>query len=136
MDASPRLSLLLTGRIDAGSADQGDPVRSETAKHRHAIARILLWLSIALLWFLTVVLALGRHGIPRSSLAVPTAVAGAALGFGAQTVVRDHLAGLFIIAERQSRDLSLVPRASGVPSRTGTSGVLPSMDHLGHAASS
>jgi small conductance mechanosensitive channel len=42
-----------------------------------------------------------RFGIPLASLVAPAAVAGVALGFGAQRIVQDILAGFFIITERQ-----------------------------------
>jgi small-conductance mechanosensitive channel len=42
-----------------------------------------------------------RLGVQASSLTVPAAVVGVALGFGAQRLVQDLLAGFFIIAERQ-----------------------------------
>jgi moderate conductance mechanosensitive channel len=91
----------ITKRIDAASTGGDVLVRSEAAKHRHAIAQVLMWLGIALLWCVTAVLVLGRLGIPVASLVAPGAALGAALGFGAQQVVRDYLAGMFIIAERQ-----------------------------------
>jgi small conductance mechanosensitive channel len=39
--------------------------------------------------------------VPLASLVAPAAVIGVALGFGAQTVVQDFLAGFLIVAERQ-----------------------------------
>ncbi len=42
-----------------------------------------------------------RFGIPVTSLVAPAAVAAVALGFGAQRIVQDILAGFFIITERQ-----------------------------------
>ena len=42
-----------------------------------------------------------RIGIPITSLVAPAAVVAVALGFGAQRIVQDILAGFFIIAERQ-----------------------------------
>jgi hypothetical protein len=44
---------------------------------------------------------LERLGVPIASLVAPAAVLGAALGFGAQQVVRDLIAGTFIVLERQ-----------------------------------
>src|SRR5258708_17034663 len=44
---------------------------------------------------------LARLGIPATSLVAPPAVAAVALGFGAQRIVQDLLAGFFIITERQ-----------------------------------
>ena len=42
-------------------------------------------------------------GLAVTGLVAPATVAGVALGFGAQRIVQDLLAGFFIIAERQSR---------------------------------
>jgi moderate conductance mechanosensitive channel len=91
----------ITERIDAGATGGDAVVRSEAAKHRHAVAQVLTWLSIALIWSVTGVQVLERLGVPVASLVAPAAVLGAALGFGAQQVVRDLIAGIFIIVERQ-----------------------------------
>ena len=42
-----------------------------------------------------------RLGVPMSGLVAPAAVAGVALGFGAQRLVQDVLSGFFVITERQ-----------------------------------
>ncbi len=42
-----------------------------------------------------------RSQVPVASLVAPAAVLGAALGFGAQRIVQDLLAGFFIITEKQ-----------------------------------
>jgi small conductance mechanosensitive channel len=91
----------ITRRIDAAAAHDDSLVRSEAAKHRHAIVQVLVWVAIAILWCVDVVLVLDRFGVPVASLAAPGAVLAAAIGFGAQQVVRDYIAGAFIIAERQ-----------------------------------
>jgi small-conductance mechanosensitive channel len=91
----------ITERIDAVATDEDALVRSEAAKHRGAVAQVLTWLSIAVIWSVAGVLILERLGVPVSSLVASAAVIGAALGFGAQQVVRDLLAGIFIFAERQ-----------------------------------
>ncbi len=91
----------ITGRIDAAATDEDALVRSEAAKHRHAVAQVLTWLVIAFIWCVTGVQILELLGVPVASLVAPAAVLGAALGFGAQQLVRDLLAGIFIILERQ-----------------------------------
>jgi small-conductance mechanosensitive channel len=91
----------ITERIDAASTDEDALVRSEAAKHRGAVAQVLTWLSMAVIWSVAGVLILERLGVPVSSLVASAAVIGAAVGFGAQQVVRDLLAGIFIFAERQ-----------------------------------
>jgi small conductance mechanosensitive channel len=91
----------VTERMDAAAIDQDVLVRSEASKHRHAVAQALTWVAVALIWSITVVLVLDRLGVPVASLVAPAAVLGAALGFGGQQVVRDLIAGFFIIVERQ-----------------------------------
>ena len=61
----------ITKRIDAASTDGDALVRSEAAKHRHAIAQVIMWLAIALLWCVAGVLILGRLGVPLASLVAP-----------------------------------------------------------------
>jgi small conductance mechanosensitive channel len=111
----------ITERIDAAST-QGDVlVRSEEVKHRHALTQILTWVTIAFIWSVTAVMVVARFGVPVASLAVPTAVLGAALGFGAQQLVRDLLSGIFIIAERQYGFGDVVHiSAAGFEGATGT----------------
>ena len=91
----------ITRRIDAGSRVDDALVRSEAAKHRHAVAQVLTWLTIVGIYCVTAVLVVQRLRIPISGLVAPATVAGVALGFGAQRVVQDLLAGFFLIAERQ-----------------------------------
>ncbi len=91
----------ITDRIDATARETDALVRSEASKHRHALASVITWVSLVVIYCLTGVLVLERFGIPVTSLVVPSAVAAVALGFGAQRIVQDILAGFFIITERQ-----------------------------------
>jgi small conductance mechanosensitive channel len=78
----------ITQRMDNASTGQDAVVRSEDAKHRGAVAQVLTWVTIAVIWSVAGVLVLERLGVPVSSLVASAAVLGAALGFGAQQVVR------------------------------------------------
>jgi small conductance mechanosensitive channel len=91
----------ITHRIDAKSADDAGLVRSEAAKHGHVVAQVSMWAVIVLLYCAAGVLTLQRLNVPITGLVAPAAVVGVALGFGAQRIVQDVLAGFFIIAERQ-----------------------------------
>lgn len=75
-------------------------VQSEDMKHRRALVDVVTWTLVALTAAAVVLHILGLW-IPRSSLVGLSAVVGAALGFGAQRIVQDLLAGFFIIAEHQ-----------------------------------
>ena len=91
----------ISSRIDANFRESDALVRSESAKHRQAVASVISYLAIALLAAMVFVEVLDILAIPVSSLVAPAAVLGAALGFGAQRVVQDLLSGFFIITERQ-----------------------------------
>ena len=91
----------ISSRIDANFQESDALVRSESAKHRQAVASVISYLAIALLAVMVTVQVTDILAIPVSSLVAPAAVLGAALGFGAQRVVQDLLSGFFIITERQ-----------------------------------
>jgi len=91
----------ITGRIDENAREADALVRSEASKHRHALAQVITWATLAIIYCVAGVAIAERLGIPLTSLVAPAAVAGVALGFGAQRIVQDILAGFFIITERQ-----------------------------------
>jgi small conductance mechanosensitive channel len=88
-------------RIDEQYQESDQLVRSESAKHRQAVASVISWVSVALLFVLVMMEVTDILAIPVGSLVAPAAVLGAALGFGAQRIVQDLLAGFFIITEKQ-----------------------------------
>ena len=91
----------ITGRIDANAREADALVRSEASKHRHALAQVITWATLVIIYCVAAVAIAARLNIPLTSLVAPAAVAGVALGFGAQRIVQDILAGFFIITERQ-----------------------------------
>jgi small conductance mechanosensitive channel len=92
---------LITARIDRGFQHGDALVRSEAAKHRHALAQVLSWVLLAVVYFQIGLEVLHCLGFQTSGLIAPATVLGAALGFGAQRIVQDVLAGFFLITERQ-----------------------------------
>lgn len=76
-------------------------VRSEASKHRRAVAQLITWTVLALLYAITSIQVVHRLGVPLASLVGPATLGGVALGFGAQRIVQDIGAGFFIITERQ-----------------------------------
>ena len=88
-------------RIDVEYQESDQLVRSESAKHRQAVASVISWVTVALLFVIVMVQVTSILAIPVGSLVAPAAVLGAALGFGAQRVVQDLLSGFFIITEKQ-----------------------------------
>ncbi len=95
------LGARITDRIDAHAQETDALVRSEAAKHRHALAQVITWATLVIIYCAAGVAVVARLGVPVTSLVAPAAVAAVGLGFGAQRIVQDILAGFFIITERQ-----------------------------------
>jgi moderate conductance mechanosensitive channel len=91
----------LTDRIDRQATGGDALVRSEAAKHRHSLTQVLTWAAIVLIYSIAAFFVLDRLSVPITGLVAPTAALGVGLGFGAQRIVGDVLAGFFIITERQ-----------------------------------
>ena len=91
----------ITDRIDSRYTGGDELVRSEAAKHRHSLTQVLTWAAVVLIYSIAVFFVLDRLGVPITGLVAPATVLGVGLGFGAQRIVGDVLAGFFIITERQ-----------------------------------
>jgi small-conductance mechanosensitive channel len=91
----------ITDRIDRNATGGDALVRSEAAKHRHSLTQVIQWAAIVLIYSIAVFFVLDRLGVPVTGLVAPATVLGVGLGFGAQRIVGDVLAGFFIITERQ-----------------------------------
>jgi small conductance mechanosensitive channel len=91
----------ITDRIDANARETDALVRSEASKHRHSLAQVANWVTVVGIYVVAAMMVLSRLGVPLAGLVAPATVAGVALGFGAQRIVQDLLAGFFIITERQ-----------------------------------
>jgi small conductance mechanosensitive channel len=92
------------------------------AKHRHAVTGVVRGVFLSLLYVIVIGLVLERLGVPLSTLVAPAAALGVGLGFGAQTLVQDLLAGFFIVSERQYDygDMVAIRTTVGTVSATGT----------------
>jgi small conductance mechanosensitive channel len=87
----------LDARVVSGEA----MVRPEATKHRAAMASVIAWVAVAIIFVVVALSIVNVLNLPVNPLAGPAAVLGAALGFGARGVIEDLLAGFFVVAERQ-----------------------------------
>jgi small conductance mechanosensitive channel len=76
-------------------------VASEQSKRARALAQAAAVGVSGLAFFVAGLLILSKFGLPLTSLVAPATVAGVAIGFGAQQIVGDLLAGFFLFAEHQ-----------------------------------
>jgi small conductance mechanosensitive channel len=120
--ASFSISRSLTARIDLRIPATDEIGPSQVAKHRHAVTGVVRGVFLSLLYVIVIGLVLERLGVPLSTLVAPAAALGVGLGFGAQTLVQDLLAGFFIVSERQYDygDTVAIKTTVGTVSATGT----------------
>ncbi|MHB1535937.1 MAG: mechanosensitive ion channel family protein [Acidimicrobiales bacterium] len=102
---------------------EGGGLVPERAKRARAVGQAVEWTTMTLLYFLAGLLALRAIGIPLTSLVAPATVAGVAIGFGAQQIVGDVLAGFFLFTEHQFGVGDLI-RLSTPGQLTGISGTV------------
>ncbi|HME15030.1 MAG TPA: mechanosensitive ion channel family protein, partial [Mycobacterium sp.] len=91
----------VTERLDEGFVESDALVRSEANKHRQTVASLISWVSVVLIAIVVAVQLADILNVSVRGFVAPATVVGAALGFGAQQMVRDLLAGFFIILEKQ-----------------------------------
>jgi small-conductance mechanosensitive channel len=74
---------------------------AEHGKRVETLSRVLVRTFGAALAVIVVLVVLGELGLPLAPLIAGAGIIGIAIAFGAQTLVRDLLAGVFILVERQ-----------------------------------
>jgi moderate conductance mechanosensitive channel len=79
----------ITGRIDANARETDTLVRSEASKHRHALAQVITWTTLGVIYCAAGMLIATRLGIPVTSLTAPAAVVAVALGFALPAALAD-----------------------------------------------
>ncbi|MDX1690439.1 MAG: mechanosensitive ion channel family protein [Acidimicrobiia bacterium] len=89
----------------------------ERSKQRsQALGTVLKSLSSAVIYGLAIVISLAEFGVSLGPLIAGAGIAGVALGFGAQSLVKDFLSGIFMLVEDQYGvgDIVDIGEASGV----------------------
>ena len=83
-------------------ADDLDPNRkTEYEQRARTISRVLRQASSVLIWSVTLMLVLGEIGVDLKPILAGAGILGLAVGFGAQTLVKDVITGFFILLENQ-----------------------------------
>lgn len=95
-----RLVRHLVRRIKVGP-ELGVSARARRRQRADTIAAVLNSISAIAIWIVAIITILGELGLNLAPLLAGAGVAGVALGFGAQSVVRDFLAGTFMLLEDQ-----------------------------------
>ena len=81
-----------------------DPLQAAEAKKRvHTLGKILRHTLIMVISFIALLMILGELGIQLGPLIATAGIGAVAIGFGAQSLVKDVISGFFIILENQYR---------------------------------
>ena len=88
-------------RVDPSHHEDENLVRTEDAKRKHAVIQVLIWVTVVGVYVVAGVRIVQVLGVSLNAIVPAATVAGVAIGFGAQRIVQDLLAGFFIFAERQ-----------------------------------
>lgn len=81
--------------VDTGSLSLRSAARAQT------LAQVLRSVASIAIWSIAVVMMLGELGVNLGPLIAGAGIAGVAIGFGAQSLVKDFLSGMFMLIEDQ-----------------------------------
>lgn len=106
-----RLERMLIARGEAG-----EELASETQKRAETLVRLLRQGVIIMLWLIGGLVVLRELGVEIGPVLASAGIAGLAVGFGAQNLVRDVISGFFLILENQVRvgDVAIVNGTGGL----------------------
>jgi small-conductance mechanosensitive channel len=95
--------------------DQGQSP-GETTKRAETLVRLLRQTATVAVWLTTALVVLNQMGVEIAPVLASAGVAGLAVGFGAQNLVRDVISGFFLILENQVRvgDVAVINGTGGL----------------------
>jgi small conductance mechanosensitive channel len=94
--------LIRTFRQFMERRDPGQQTRIQT------LGRVFRYIAAVVIWLLAGMLVLGELGISVAPVLATAGVAGLAIGFGAQSLVKDYFTGFFLLLEDQIRQGDIV----------------------------
>ncbi|MEY4311580.1 MAG: hypothetical protein RLZZ571_350 [Actinomycetota bacterium] len=95
------LSLRIERRHGAQSSVEKQAEHSRHEQRASSISQLLRSVITGTVWSLAGIMVLSNLGIDVGPILASAGVVGVALGFGAQTLVKDFIAGIFMILEDQ-----------------------------------
>jgi small-conductance mechanosensitive channel len=108
----------LEQRLVALAATRGE-VPTEAKKRAETLVRLLRQGVLVVVWLIGGLVALREIGLEIGPILASVGVAGLAIGFGAQNLVKDVISGFFLILENQVRvgDVAIVNGTGGLVER-------------------
>jgi small conductance mechanosensitive channel len=96
------LRFLIT-KIQRFFEDDDPTTRSEREKRAETLTRTLSNMATIVVWFFAGMMILKELGVEIGPILAGAGIAGLAIGFGAQSLVKDFLSGIFIVLENEFR---------------------------------
>ncbi|MBC8316872.1 MAG: mechanosensitive ion channel family protein [Desulfobulbaceae bacterium] len=108
----------LEERLLNQSKTAGEPP-TESEKRVETLMRLIRQAALIVLWVTIILIILREIGIDVAPILASAGIVGLAVGFGAQNLVRDFIAGFFFILENQVRvgDVAIVNGTGGLVER-------------------
>ncbi len=102
-------------RLVSRGVKEGEPL-SESRKRAQTLMGLVRQSVIISLWVIAGLIILGQGGVQIGPILAGAGILGVALGFGAQSLVKDFLSGFFLIMENQVRvgDVARVNGTAGI----------------------
>lgn len=111
-----RLLVVRTEKAVQAALDRRDGLPGEQNKRIRTLLRLAQRVLLTAFWALAAVILLGQVGVDIGPLLAAAGILGLAVSFGAQSLVKDVISGIFILAEDQVRigDVAVVNGTGGV----------------------
>lgn len=105
----------LEQRLIKQSEMEGEP-KSESQKRVSTLVQLIKRGVLLVLWLTVALMILKEVGVEIGPIIASAGIAGVAVGFGAQNLIRDIIAGFFIILENQIRvdDVAIINGTGGL----------------------
>jgi moderate conductance mechanosensitive channel len=100
-DRAPALLRPLRAKVPDALRDATGVLPERRRQRAEALGSVLRSIASATIFVVTVMLVLSELGIDLAPLLASAGIAGLAIGFGAQNLVKDFIAGLFMLLEDQ-----------------------------------
>jgi moderate conductance mechanosensitive channel len=89
------------GKLQPAMLQTSRDVKLRSAARAETVGSVLKSIATVVVWTIAVMMILAEFGVSLGPLIAGAGIAGVALGFGAQSVVKDFLSGIFMLLEDQ-----------------------------------
>jgi small conductance mechanosensitive channel len=98
------------------ATERTEKLPGAATKRIRTLSSVMWTVTSGLLWFVVVLIALSQIGINIGPILAGAGVVGLAVGFGSQNLVRDLVAGFFLLLENQIRvgDVAIINGTGGL----------------------